>query len=92
MSKNVYFGNLSLETTEEEMRNLVSEFGQIELIKLIIDRQTGQRLDFGFVKFDDEDDSIQCIKKLDGTEFKGQKLDVKEAIDHERRPPRKTKY
>lgn len=76
---NLYIGNLSAETTEQDLRNAFAEFGQILVAKVIIDPQTGLSKGFGFVEFSDKYESYEAMDALDMTYFKGNIITVKEA-------------
>jgi RNA recognition motif-containing protein len=78
MSKNIYVGNLSWSTTEEEVRALFEAYGQVTSVKLVEDRETGRPRGFGFVEMDSAG-ALEAIKNLDGKEFGGRNLKVNEA-------------
>jgi len=86
MSKNIYVGNLSFESTESDVRQLFEEYGTVDEVKLITDRDTGRARGFGFVEMSSGgDDAIQA---LDGKELGGRNLKVNEARPREERRPR----
>ncbi|MFP4527832.1 MAG: RNA recognition motif domain-containing protein [Candidatus Kapaibacterium sp.] len=74
----IYVGNLLFQTTEDEVQDLFSQYGTVNSVKLISDRQTGRPRGFGFVEMDDED-AQEAIEKLNGAEFGGRTLKVNEA-------------
>lgn len=76
---NLYIGNLSAETTEQDLRNVFAEFGEILVAKVIIDPQTGLSKGFGFVEFGDKFHSYEAMDALDMTHFMGNIITVKEA-------------
>jgi RNA recognition motif-containing protein len=78
MSKNIYVGNLSFSTTEQEIRAAFEAYGQVISVKLVEDRETGRPRGFGFVEMDDAG-AREAIKNLDGKEFGGRNLKVNEA-------------
>jgi len=86
MSKNIYVGNLSFDSTESDVRQLFEEYGTVDEVKLITDRDTGRARGFGFVEMSSGgDDAIQA---LDGKELGGRNLKVNEARQREERRPR----
>ena len=75
----LYIGNLSYSTTEEEINQLISEFGTANDIRLIKDRHTGQSKGFGFIEMNDNSEADAAIKGLNMTYFKGRRLKVNQA-------------
>ena len=78
MSKKIYVGNLSFQTTESDLSDLFSTFGAVESASLITDRDTGRSKGFGFVTMS-EGDAEKAISQLNGTEHNGRALTVNEA-------------
>ncbi len=76
---NIYVGNLSAEVTEDDLRQLFTEFGEIKSIKVISDRFTGEARGFGFVEMASNQDATAAIEKLDGKELKGKLIIVNKA-------------
>jgi cold-inducible RNA-binding protein len=77
--KNLFVGNLSFQTTEEELRALFAPFGQIRRVHMATDRETGRARGFGFVEMANDDEAKKAIAALDGKEVNGRKLNVNEA-------------
>lgn len=77
MSKRIYVGNLPFSATEESVSELFAQFGTVESVKLITDRETGRPRGFGFVEM--SDGATEAIAALDQTEFGGRNLKVNEA-------------
>ena len=75
----LYVGNLSFDTTEAELRELFSQFGEISDLNLITDRDTGRPKGFGFVEMRNEQSARDAIKALDGQELGGRAIKVNEA-------------
>jgi len=73
--KSIYVGNISFETTDEQLRDLFSAHGDVKSVKLINDRDTGKPRGFAFVEMDD-DSAENAITATDGVEFSGRNLRV----------------
>ncbi|MFO7538579.1 MAG: RNA-binding protein [Chloroflexota bacterium] len=84
MAKKLYVGNLSYEATESQVRDLLSEYGEIESIAMITDRDSGRFRGFCFVEMPDAA-ADAAIKALDGTDLDGRSLRVNEAQPREDR-------
>jgi cold-inducible RNA-binding protein len=84
MSKRIYVGNLSLQTTEQNLFALFAQIGQVESVTIITDRDTDQSKGFAFVEMGDED-AEQAIAQLNGTEVGGRSLTVNPAHPREER-------
>jgi cold-inducible RNA-binding protein len=78
MSAKLFVGNLSYETTSDEIRDLFSEVGAVESCQVITDRDTGRSKGFGFVEMSKTDASA-AKAKFDGQEVHGRALKVDEA-------------
>ena len=85
---NIYVGNLSYSVTEDDLRALFTEFGDVSSAKLIMDRDTGQSKGFGFVEMSGNDSGQKAIDELNGREVSGRALKVNEARPREDRPRR----
>jgi len=78
MSKKLYVGNLSFQTTEEELNGIFSQFGAVESVTIITDRDTGRSKGFGFVVME-QADADKAIEQLNGSQLGGRNLTVNEA-------------
>ena len=78
---NLFVGNLDKETTEDELAELFSEYGEVKSAKIIRDIYSGDPRGFGFVEFSNKADAINAINEMNGKEYKGQELKVNEAFD-----------
>ncbi|GAD18203.1 Rna-binding protein [Helicobacter fennelliae] len=76
--KSIYVGNLAYSATNQDLVDLFTQFGKVESVKLINDRETGRPKGFGFIEMDDES-ALKAISSLDNTEFMGRKIKVNEA-------------
>ena len=77
--KNLFVGNMSFETTENELRTLFEPFGEITRIQVITDRDTGRSRGFAFVEMANDEEATQAATALDGKEVSGRALKVNEA-------------
>jgi len=75
----IYVGNLSYEVTEEDLRLALEEFGQVESVTIIKDRDSGQSKGFGFVEMASKAEGQSAIEGLNGKELKGREINVNEA-------------
>ncbi|MBI4669615.1 MAG: RNA-binding protein [Elusimicrobia bacterium] len=87
MGKRLYVGNLPFETTEDQLRALFAESGQIASVKLITDKFTGRSKGFGFVEMNTEDEAKAAIQKLNGSSLGSRQIKVNEAKPMEERGP-----
>jgi len=76
---NLYVGNLSPETTENDLRKLFSEFGELVSVRILKDIETGQSRGFGFVEMADKYSAYDAIDNIDATYLMGNIVSVKEA-------------
>lgn len=84
----IYVGNLPFSATEDDVRSLFTEYGSVEDVSLVSDRETGRPRGFGFVEMDNQGANA-AIQALDGMEYGGRNLRVNEARPREERPPRR---
>jgi RNA recognition motif-containing protein len=80
--KRIYVGNLSYDTTEDELRQLFGQHGEVGAVNLITDRQTGRPRGFGFVEMEGADTAISALHNYD---LGGRTLTVNEARPREER-------
>jgi RNA recognition motif-containing protein len=66
MSTNLYIGNLNYDTTEDTLRSLFAEYGEVESVRVITDRYTGRSRGFGFVEMVTEEAAAKAISELNG--------------------------
>ena len=76
MRKKIYVGNLSFETTETELKELFTQSGMVETVRIITDRDTGRSKGFGFVEMQEGGD--KAIAEMNGKDFNGRVLTVNE--------------
>ena len=82
---NIYVGNLPKTTTEEAVRKVFEEYGEVAEVKLIKDQYSGELRGFGFVEMPSKSDAQKAIQEVDGTELEGNTLIVNEARRREDR-------
>lgn len=83
MGKNLYVGNLSYQTTSDDLREAFEEFGEVTSAQVIMDRETGRSRGFGFVEMSSGAES--AVSALNGTELHGRTITVNEARPREER-------
>lgn len=76
---NIYVGNLSYNTSEGNLETMFSEFGTVESVRIITDRETGRSKGFAFVDMPDDQEAMAAIEALNGQEVDGRTLRVNEA-------------
>jgi RNA recognition motif-containing protein len=76
---NIYVGNLSFETTEDQLREMFGAFGEVTSAAVITDKFSGESRGFGFVEMPTKNEAIAAISGLNGQEFNGRALNVNEA-------------
>ncbi len=77
--KNIFVGNLSFNTSEDELRQMFEPFGQVDRISIMTDRDTGRSRGFGFVEMASNEDGDKAITALNGSQVGGRTLNVNEA-------------
>jgi cold-inducible RNA-binding protein len=87
MSNKLYVGNLSFDTTENELQDLFAAAGAVQEVILIQDRITGRSKGFGFVTMTSAEDAKKAISQINGKNIGGRALTVNEARPKEDRPP-----
>ena len=85
MATKLYVGNLSYDTTEEQVRTLFTQVGEIAEIAFIMDRDTGRPKGFGFITMKTEEASKEAIKRFNGYTMDNRALTVNEARPREER-------
>jgi RNA recognition motif-containing protein len=85
MSMKLYVGNLSFNTSSEDLRDLFSQAGTVESASVVEDRDTGRSRGFGFVEMATKEEGEAAIQQFNGKEFGGRNLTVNEARPREDR-------
>lgn len=77
--KKIYVGNLNFQTTDDELRTMFGEYGQVSSATVITDRDTGRSRGFGFVEMEDDSAAMNAISGINGRDVDGRQLNVNEA-------------
>lgn len=83
MSMKLYVGNLSFNTSTQDLENIFAAIGTVDSTNIIEDRETGRSRGFGFVEMSSKEDGQNAISQLDGKEIDGRSLKVNEAKPRE---------
>jgi cold-inducible RNA-binding protein len=81
MSKKLFVGGLSWNTTDAGLRQAFQQFGEIAEAKVIMDRDTGRSRGFGFITFNNDEDAVNAINAMNGSNLEGRTIKVNEAED-----------
>jgi RNA recognition motif-containing protein len=79
MSINIYVGNLSFDTKEDELRALFEAYGPVQSVRVISDQFTGRSRGFAFVEMEAREQGVQAIQELDSKDLGGRTLKINEA-------------
>lgn len=82
---NIFVGNLSYSTTESELESLFSQFGTVERVSVVRDRDSGQSRGFGFVEMTNPTEAANAITAMNGRDLNGRAINVNEARPREPR-------
>jgi RNA recognition motif-containing protein len=85
MSIKLYVGNLSFQTSSDDLRDLFAQAGTVESANVVEDRDTGRSRGFGFVEMASKEEGEAAITQFNGKEFNGRSLTVNEARPREDR-------
>lgn len=85
MSAKIYVGNLSFNSSEQDLQDMFSEFGTVQSVKIIEDRETGRSRGFAFVEMSSNEEAQSAISGLNGREIDGRALTINEAKPQEER-------
>lgn len=76
---NIYVGNLPFSATESDMRGLFADYGTVDSVAIVLDRETGRPRGFGFVELGTDARAQDAIRDLNGTDLQGRAIKVNEA-------------
>ena len=85
---NIYIGNLSYQTINQDLEELFSSFGEVIRAHVVTDRETGRSRGFGFVEMVSKEAGEQAIAALHDQEFMERNLNINEALPREQKPRR----
>ena len=77
---NIYIGNLSYQVRESDLQQVLEEYGIVDSVKLIIDRDSNRSKGFAFAEMPNTDEANNAIKELNGAEYENRQMVVKEAL------------
>ncbi len=89
---NIYIGNLSFDTTEEDLRQAFKSYGEVTSVNIITDKFSGQSKGFGFVEMPNNSEADEAIKALNESALKGRNIKVNQARPRGERPARRPRY
>ena len=92
MSMKLYVGNLSFETSSENLQQLFAQAGTVESSTVVEDRETGRSRGFGFVEMSSKEEGAAAITQFNGKEVNGRALNVNEAKPRENRNGGRSNY
>ena len=85
MSMKLYVGNLSFQTSSDDLQQLFAQAGTVESASVVEDRETGRSRGFGFVEMSTSEEGQKAIEQFNGKDFNGRNLTVNEARPREDR-------
>lgn len=85
MGKKLYVGNLSYTVDSNQLTTLFTEFGTVDTVNVITDRETGRSKGFAFVEMSTQGEATASIEKLNGYDLSGRAMNVSEAKPMEKR-------
>ena len=88
----LYVGNLSYSVNEEDLRTAFGQYGTLDSVDVILDRNTGRSKGFAFVQMSNDTEAKAAIEGLNGKDLDGRSLNVSEARPREERPQRTNRY
>jgi RNA recognition motif-containing protein len=89
---NMYVGNLAYDVTENDLKELFSQFGEVAKVNIITDNYYRQSKGFGFVDMPNNSEADTAIKTLNGTDFKGRNIKISQAENRRKRSSHKRRY
>lgn len=90
MEIRLYIGNMSQETTEQDLRTMFSEAGTVELVEVVMDRKNGRSRGFAFVTMNSQDEAEKAVQMFNGKEVNGHTIKVNISLPREERPATST--
>lgn len=81
MGKRLYVGNLAYSITETDLRDVFGEAGNVDEVKIVLDRDTGRPRGFAFVEMGSDGAATAALNTLNGREVQGRSINIKEAFE-----------
>jgi cold-inducible RNA-binding protein len=88
----LYVGNLSYSVNEEDLKTAFGQYGTLDSVDVILDRNTGRSKGFAFIQMSNDEEAKAAIEGLNGKDLDGRSLNVNEARPREERPQRSSRY
>ena len=89
---NIHVGNLAYNVTEDDLRTLFSDFGEVSMVNIVKERSSGQSKGFGFVEMLNNSEADKAMKALNGSKVKEQAIKLSQAKPPAKRPERGSRY
>lgn len=89
---NMYVGNLSFSVTEDDLKSVFSEFGEVVSVNIIKDKYSGKSKGFGFVEMPNNSEADKAIKSLNGSNLQGRNIKVNQATPRGERSSRRRRF
>jgi len=89
---NIHVGNLAYNVTEDDLRTLFSDFGEVSMVNIVKERSSGQSKGFGFVEMLNNSEADKAMKALNGSKVKEQAIKLSQAKPPAKRPQRRPRY
>jgi len=89
---NIHVGNLAYNVTEDDLRTLFSNFGEVSVVNIIKERSTEQSKGFGFVEMPNNSEADKAMKALNGSQLRDQAIKLSQAKPPAKRPQRRPRY
>jgi len=89
---NIHVSNLAYNVTEDDLRALFSDFGEVSVVNIVKERFSGQPKGFGFVEMLNNSEADKAMKALNGSKLKDQAIKLSQARPPAKRPQRRSRY
>ena len=89
---NIHVSNLAYNVTEDDLRALFSDFGEVSVVNIVKERFSGQPKGFGFVEMLNNSEADKAMKALNGSKLKDQAIKLSQAKPPAKRPQRRSRY
>lgn len=89
---NLYVGNLAYNVTEDDLKSLFSEYGEVTSVNIVKERFSGQSKGFGFVEMPSNSEADKAIKALNGMKVKEQSIKISQAKPPSKKPQHRSRY